>query len=225
MADLLDIRDILTSEAAPRDTTDAQKISTPCFTPGTRIATPKGECAVETLQVGDRVITRDNGIQEILWVGHRSLPEETLNAAPYLRPICIRQGALGNDLPERDMLVSPHHRVLVASDLSALHFDTREVLVPAKALTGHEGVEEVGAQETIYIHIMFRQHEVILSDGIWTESFQPCDQSLAGIDSAQRREILEIFPELATPEGAQAYSAARRTLSDAEFELITKLNS
>lgn len=45
----------------------------PCFTPGTRIATPRGECAVEALRVGDRVITRDNGLQEIRWIGQRTL--------------------------------------------------------------------------------------------------------------------------------------------------------
>ena len=40
-----------------------------CFTPGTLIATPKGEVPVEDLREGDKVITRDNGIQEIRWTG------------------------------------------------------------------------------------------------------------------------------------------------------------
>ena len=45
----------------------------PCFAPGTLIATPKGEVPVENLRAGDRVITRDNGIQEIRWTGLRAL--------------------------------------------------------------------------------------------------------------------------------------------------------
>ncbi|HSF92831.1 MAG TPA: Hint domain-containing protein, partial [Paracoccaceae bacterium] len=44
-----------------------------CFTPGTGIATPKGEVAVERLKKGDRVLTRDNGIQTIRWIGQKKL--------------------------------------------------------------------------------------------------------------------------------------------------------
>ncbi|KIN65227.1 putative hemagglutinin/hemolysin-related protein [Sulfitobacter noctilucicola] len=194
----------------------------PCFTPGTKIATPKGERLVEELKVGDRVITRDNGIQEIRWVGARDMTGAEFEKAAHLKPVLIRQGALGNDLPERDMMVSPNHRVLVANDKTALYFEEREVLVAAKHLTGLEGVDIVDVSHTTYIHVMFDQHEVILSDGSWTESFQPGDMSLAGIGNAQRQEILELFPELATQEGVEAYASARRSLKKHEAKLITK---
>ncbi|MCB1339585.1 MAG: Hint domain-containing protein, partial [Pseudooceanicola sp.] len=143
----------------------------PCFTPGTMIATPKGERAVETLAVGDRIITRDNGIQSIRWIGTRTLKGAEL--AAHLMPVRIARGALGNGLPERDMLVSPNHRVLVASDKTALYFEESEVLVAAKHLTGLDGVDVVAAEDVTYIHFMFDQHEVVLSNGSWTESFQP----------------------------------------------------
>lgn len=194
----------------------------PCFTPGTRIATPKGERPVETLQVGDRVITRDNGIQEIRWVGARKMSGEELESAEHLKPVLIRQGALGNNLPERDMMVSPNHRVLVANDKTALYFEEREVLVAAKHLTGLDGVDIVTVSGTTYIHVMFDHHEVILSDGAWTESFQPGDQSLAGIGNAQRQEILELFPALATEQGVEDYASARRSLKKHEARLLTK---
>lgn len=194
----------------------------PCFTPGTLIATPKGARKVEDLGVGDRVITRDNGIQEIRWVGARALSGAELEHAVNLKPVLIRQGALGNDLPERDMMVSPNHRVLVANDKTALYFEEREVLVAAKHLVSLEGVDVVDVSGTTYIHIMFDQHEVILSDGTWTESFQPGDQSLNGIGTAQRQEILELFPELATEEGVDAYASARRSLKKHEAKLITR---
>lgn len=194
----------------------------PCFTPGTKIATPKGERLVETLQVGDRVITRDNGIQTIRWVGARDMTGTEFAQAQHLRPVLIRQGALGNDLPERDMMVSPNHRILIANDKTSLYFEESEVLVAAKHLTGLDGVDIVEVSNTTYIHIMFDQHEVILSDGTWTESFQPGDNSLAGIGDAQRDEILELFPELATREGIDAYAAARRSLKKHEARLITE---
>lgn len=194
----------------------------PCFTPGTRIATPSGERRVEELRVGDRVITRDNGIQEIRWVGQIEMSGVDLERAAHLKPVLIRQGALGNDLPERDMMVSPNHRVLVANDKTALYFEEREVLVAAKHLTGLDGVDIVDVSHTTYIHIMFEQHEVVLSDGTWTESFQPGAMTLAGVGNAQRDEILELFPELATSNGVEAYASARRSLKKYEAQLLTK---
>ncbi|MEP1587141.1 MAG: tandem-95 repeat protein [Tateyamaria sp.] len=194
----------------------------PCFTPGTMVATPQGERRVEDLNVGDRVITRDNGIQEIRWIGKRKMSGQELAAAEHLRPVLIRQGALGKGLPERDMLVSPQHRVLMASDKTALYFDEAEVLVAAKHLTDMEGIDVVEVSGTTYIHVMFDQHEVILSDGAWTESFQPGDQTLASMGDAQRAEIMELFPELETETGVEAYTAARRSLKKHEAKLLTQ---
>ena len=128
----------------------------PCFTPGTLIATPKGERQIEALEIGDRVITRDNGIQEIRWMGRRTLTGGELTRARHLQPILIKAGSLGNGLPERDMTVSPNHRMLVANDKTALYFEEREVLVAAKHLTGLEGVSVVEPNLVTYIHFMFR---------------------------------------------------------------------
>ncbi|MFN3824584.1 MAG: Hint domain-containing protein [Pseudorhodobacter sp.] len=195
---------------------------TPCFTPGTLIATPKGEVPVESLRPGDRVVTRDNGIQEIRWTGTKAMDWGALTANPHLRPVMVRQGSLGNGLPERDMMVSPNHRVLVANDRTALYFDEHEVLVAAKHLVGARGIFEVESVGTSYIHFMFDQHEVVLSDGAWTESFQPGDYTLKGMGNAQRNEIFELFPELKTVEGLENYMAARRTLKKHEARLLTR---
>lgn len=192
----------------------------PCFTPGTRIATPRGERAVEELREGDKIITRDNGIQEIAWVGQKTLTGAEMLKAKHLQPILIKAGALRNGLPERDMVVSPNHRVLVANDRTALYFEEHEVLVAAKHLVNHKGVEAIAAEQITYVHFMFDQHEVVLSDGAWTESFQPGDYTLQGMGNAQRNEIFELFPELQTEEGLADYTAARRTLKKHEARLL-----
>ncbi len=197
-----------------------ENIIIPCFTPGTRIATPRGELCVEDLEVGDRIITRDNGIQEIRWMGVRELASPDLAKLSHLRPVLIKKGALGNGLPERDMKVSPNHRMLVANEKAAFYFEEREVLVAAKHLVGLPGVELAEVEEVTYIHFMFDQHEVVLSDGAWSESFQPGDWSLNGIGNSQRNEILELFPELAKPEGIAAYHSARRSLRKFEAQLL-----
>ncbi|MGL6210260.1 MAG: Hint domain-containing protein [Paracoccaceae bacterium] len=194
----------------------------PCFTPGTMIATPRGEVPVEQLQAGDRVITRDNGLQEIAWVGAKELSWRDLSLAPHLKPVLIRQGSLGNGLPERDMMVSPNHRLLVANDRTALYFDEHEVLVAAKHLVAANGVSQIDSMGTTYIHFMFERHQVVLSNGAWTESFQPGDMTLKGMGNAQRSEIYDLFPSLKTDIGLKDYSAARRTLKRHEAALLAR---
>jgi len=192
----------------------------PCFTPGAMIATPHGEVPVETLRQGDKVLTRDNGIQEIRWIGSRTLTRPELLTAPNLRPILIKAGSLGDGLPERDMLVSPQHRVLAAGQATQLYFAESEVLVAAKHLVGTEGIQQIDTLRTTYVHFMFDRHEVVLSDGAWTESFQPGDMTLGSMGEAQRDEILALFPELETHVGQNDYAAARRTLKAHEAKLL-----
>ena len=194
----------------------------PCFTPGTVIATPRGERRVEDLKVGDRIITRDNGLQEIRWVGQRDLAGQDLTSSPHLMPVLIRAGSLGQGLPERDLLVSPQHRMLINSERASLYFEEREVLAAAKHLTGLSGVDVVESSSISYIHFMFDQHEVVLSNGSWTESFQPGEQVLDGMGNEQRDEIYNLFPELREAEGLENYQAARRSLKKHEAKLLVK---
>ncbi|MBK0328302.1 Hint domain-containing protein [Rhodobacteraceae bacterium F11138] len=191
-----------------------------CFAPGTRIATAAGDVAVEDLSPGDKVITRDNGLQPVRWAGRRDLDAAELIASPRLRPVLIRAGSLGPNMPERDLLVSPNHRMLLTGSEAHLLFEEPEVLVPAKHLTGLDGVQRVCPDGVSYIHVMFDAHEVIRADGAWSESFQPGDMSLAGIARAQRDEILRLFPELRQTQGMNAYRSARRSLKRHESQLL-----
>ncbi|MEJ6402008.1 Hint domain-containing protein [Yoonia sp. 2307UL14-13] len=194
----------------------------PCFTPGTRIATPKGERLAESLTVGDRILTRDNGIQTIAWAGWRPMSGQELRDNPALRPILIPAGSLGTDLPERDMLVSPQHRMLVVSDIARAHFGEAEVLVPAKDLTKLPGIKVVNVQQTAYVHFMCEKHQIVLADGTWTESFQPNDYALKGVVAAQREELLRLHPALANVEGRSAVGTARRALRKLESYVLFK---
>ncbi len=216
--------ELLDADGNVTDTIEFRNIEeiVPCFTPGTLIATPRGEKPVEELKVGDRVITRDNGIQEIRWVGHKAISGRELLGSPHLKPVVIKAGSLGNGLPERDMMLSPNHRVLVANAQTQLYFDESEVLAAVKHLVGTPGVQELDVLSTTYIHFMFDRHEVVLSNGAWTESFQPGDMSLKGVGNAQRTEIFELFPELATREGIDGYQAARKTLKKHEARLLVR---
>ncbi len=193
----------------------------PCFTPGTSIATPRGEHLVEELALGDQIITRENGIQQIRWIGRISLGAKELAANPHLKPVLIQKGALGNGLPERDMLVSPNHRILVANDRTALYFEDEEALVAAKHLVNNLGVHRMDTMATSYVHFLFDRHEMVLSNGAWTESFQPEDQSLKGVGNSQRTEIFQLFPELKIRHGQGDYDTPRNRRKKHDVRLVT----
>ncbi len=189
----------------------------PCFTPGTRIATARGDVAVEALAPGDLVLTRDAGLQPLRWIGRRPLSSADLAAQPDLRPVRIAAGALGRGLPARDMLVSPQHRVLVEGTRSELLFGDDEVLVAALHLVGRPGITRPAVASVTYLHLMFDRHEIVLSDGLWTESFQPGDRTLAGMDEGQRAEIAALFPDL---DPATGFPCARRALKAHEARVL-----
>lgn len=191
-----------------------------CFTPGTMIVTRNGIVAVEALAKGDFVLTRDNGFKPIVWIGRKSLSGAVLAKDKTLQPILIRRDALGPDSPDRDMMVSPQHRMLMARARAELLFGSSEVLVKAKHLIALPGVEVLDLPEVTYLHLMFDQHEIILSDGAWSESFQPGDRTISGLDMDQRYELVKVFPELLALSRFTEYEAARLTLKSHEARLF-----
>jgi hypothetical protein len=194
---------------------DVEHVVLPCFTAGTMVQTDRGEIAVEALVPGNRVLTRDRGYQTIIWVGRRSLAAAEL---PHLAPVRIARGALGPGMPTRDMDVSPQLRLLVQGPRTKLLFGEIEVLVPALHLVGYPGISRLEGPRADYIHIMCARHEVIWCDGIWTESFQPNDETLAGLDDAQRGALEKVLPGLRHGQGT--IPAARRTLQRHEADLL-----
>lgn len=184
----------------------------PCFTPGTLIATDRGWRPVERLRQGNRVVTRDNGLKRVVWVGRRDLGYGDLAECPDLHPVLIRQGALGDGLPVRDTLVSPDHRLL-----SWPHAG-EETLVSASQMADLPGVDAVPVLGVSYLHILLDRHEVVLANGVWTESFHPDDVTLGGMAEDARREILSLFPEIETQGAARRFPSAR-PIRKSRFEL------
>lgn len=192
----------------------------PCFTPGSLAMTKRGLVACEDIRQGDLLVTRDNGYQEVTWIGHRKLSQAELASNDHLAPIRIRQGALGGDVPDRDMLVSPQHNLLWTTGRSSLLFADQEVFVPAKHLTYLPGIERLPVKEVVYLHFMFERHEILLVDGVWSESFNPGQCVLTGMHAGQRDELLELFPDLRQGKNPSAFTAARRMLKKHEARLL-----
>lgn len=182
---------------------------TPCFTAGTEIATPRGPIPIEDLRAGDRVLTRDNGYRPIRWIGARRFEAAVLADYPELQPVRIAAGALGDGRPARDIVVSPQHRMLLTGAEAIRLAGESEILLAAVDLIDFGVAEPAPFDAVVYVHILFDAHEIVCANGCWSESFLPEAAALDGLHTAQRREILTIFPELATSAGQAAFALAR----------------
>jgi Ca2+-binding RTX toxin-like protein len=183
-----------------------------CFTPGTRIATPRGARGIETLAVGDMVVTRDHGLQPIRWIGQRTVP-----ARGAFAPVRIRPGVVTG--LEADLLVSPQHRMLFQGYRAELLFGESEVLVAAKHLIDGQAVTVETGGTVTYIHMLFDDHEIVFAEGAATESFHPGGIGLSAVTEAAREELFSLFPDLRTLPGSYGRTA-RRCLKRHEAALI-----
>ncbi len=168
-----------------------------CLAAGTKVATEDEEVTVETLSRGALVRTGDGGLAVLRHIFKRHLSSEELRQQPHFKPIRIMQGALGNGLPRRDLLVSRQHRMLVRSSIAGRMFGDKEVLVSAHHLTALPGVfidHDVDA--VTYVHLLFDAHQIVFAEGAPTESLYLGKQSLSAMPSAAKEEIVALFPEL-----------------------------
>ena len=209
----------LTPDSDDNKLGEDKDVEIPCFVAGTLIDTAEGRKPVEALQPGDLILTRDHGYLPLVWTGQRSIDAVELAAQPDYAAVMIRAGALGLNTPEVDTRVSPAHRVLVCGSRADVLFGEKEVLVPAGHLVGQPGIER-DTGPVCYVHILFDSHQIVLGDGMWSESFQPADHSLDGLGEEQRVEILALFPELSDRKGQAAYRSARMTLKAHEARLL-----
>ena len=186
----------------------------PCFVAGTRITTPRCDVAVETLRLGDLVLTKDDGFQPLRWSGEREV-----RAEGKLAPIRILANTFGR---HGQLMVSPLHRVLVSGSQAELLFGESEVLVAVRDLVNDVSIRPVEGGHVTYVHLMFDQHQVVFAEGLGTESFLPGPQTKSLFEREAVEEICSIFPEL-DPETGEGYGpAARRILRRYEAQLLVK---
>ncbi len=191
-----------------------------CFTPGTTILTDTGPRLVESLREGDKVQTKDNGCQEILWIGTRRVSGARLFAMPHYAPIRMSAGALYEGVPDEGLLVSPDHRMVLKGPQARALFNAEEVLVTARDLINdHSVYVDRSVREVVYYHMLLPQHEVVFANRVETESFHPASAALSHLDASDRSRLFERLPELGGDP--QVYGAfARRVLSASEVAIL-----
>ncbi len=193
---------------------DFENIQVVCFTRGTMIRAEHGDVPIETLCEGDFVETLDHGLQPIRWIRSTTVP-----AIGHLAPIHIAAGTLGN---QRDLLVSPQHRMLLSGWQLELLFAEVEALAPAQSLLNDTTITRRPGGMVEYFHILFDTHEIIFAESCPCESFHPGQVGLDSMSEAVREEIFEFFPELR--RDPQAYGpSARASLKRFEAEMARSM--
>lgn len=145
---------------APERFADIVSVS---FFAGTHLTLAGGaQAAVETLKVGDMVLTRDHGPRPIRWIG-----QHTRRAAGAAAPIRITAGTLNT---ARDLRLSPHHRLFIWQRRDTLGTGRAEVLIKAELLiNGTTVTRDEGGHLDSY-QILFDSREIIFAEGIAVES-------------------------------------------------------
>ncbi|WP_299850803.1 Hint domain-containing protein [uncultured Roseovarius sp.] len=159
-----------------------------CYGPGTRIATPRGYILVENLRAGDHVLTRDRGIQQVRWVWSGGQPLDDVE--PHQKPVLIAKNALASGLPDRDLIVSNQHRVVVGVPGQLDEIFTVPTFVPAKALVEIPGIRHmVGKKSMHWHHFVCDDHCVVMANNIASETLFLGSQIVRKLNSAQRRQL------------------------------------
>lgn len=190
-----------------------------CVCAGTLVQTPSGSRRVESLRAGDLVLNEVGEARQILWIGQTTLSPETLGAFPQHRPIRIAAGAFGRNIPETDLLVSPQHRVVIEGAMVDLFFAEDRVLVAAKHLVGTLAERLNPVADVTYHHILLQDHELLVTNGLVTESFQPARRMIDVMSGDMQAVLLSVIEALGA-EHMLTRKDALRSLNREEGELL-----
>ena len=170
-----------------------------CYCARTLIRTPCGNQRVEKLQIGDEVMTASGAARPIKWIGRRSYLGRFVMGRKDILPVCIKADALADNVPRRDLWISPNH---------AMYFegvDKGGVLIEAKDLVNGASILQAERVDQVeYFHIELESHDVIIAEGALSESFIDDDSRFMFHNAHEYREK---YPDRVT--GAAKYCAPR----------------
>src|SRR5262249_55327103 len=136
------------------------------YCPGTLIRTARGQKRVERLKIGDKVMTKSGAAVPIKWIGRRSYSGRFVIGRKDILPVWIKAGALDDNVPKRDLWISPHHAMYFGDKAeSGLLIEARH-LINGVSIVQAEHVDKVE-----YIHVELDSHDVIVAEGALSETF------------------------------------------------------
>lgn len=171
-----------------------------CFAKGTEIATPRGQRPVEDLRAGDSVLTEDGRSVTIAWIGASCYERQQASREDRLRPVRLRAHAFGPGLPDRELVLSPQHRIVVDGPACELLFGTERAFVVARNLPEPFASMPDPESDVTYFHILLEQHEILVANGLPAESLQPARRMIESLSSDARAGLMAVIDVL----GAEA---------------------
>ena len=114
---------------------------------GTRILTARGEVEVERLMPGDAALAlRSPALLPISWIGR---------SVAAARPIRIEPGALGPNLPRRQLCLGPDQPIFI-----------KPVPVAARTLVNGTTIREVEIDSSDLFHVDFGRADILFAEGL-----------------------------------------------------------
>ena len=187
------------------------------FSRGTHITMASGaQVPIEQLKVGDKVLTRGDGPQEVRWIG-----ANTRRAVGDFAPVLIKRGTLNN---ENDLVVSPDHRLFIYQRDDAIGAGRSEVLVKARHLINGDTIVRMEGGHVDYFQLLFDNHQIIYAEGIAAESLLVDPRTRPALPK-EVDEALE--KELPGHEGAQhlGYEVSEKLLSQDAAEKLKRAST
>ena len=130
-----------------------------CYVRDTKILTVTGEVKVQDLRAGDMLVTRFGLRRPLKWLGRRSYNGRFLGQAQA--PVCFHAGSIAENVPHRDLYVSPAHAMVVM-----------DRLVSARLLVNNSTVTQTATSAQVdYFHLDLGLHDCVMAEGAWSESY------------------------------------------------------
>ena len=157
-----------------------------CFAKGTQVTTQRGLVAVEKLKQTDTLLTVSGNYAPLKWVGHRRVDCKRHSDPAQAMPVCIHKDAFGENLPMRDLFLSPLHSVYLEG-----HF------IPALDLVNGLNVTQEMTSKISYYHVELENHNVIYVEGLPAESYLDDGNRSFFSDTWVGEDLALITPEFA----------------------------
>ncbi|WP_147109119.1 Hint domain-containing protein [Tateyamaria sp. syn59] len=189
-----------------------------CFARGTLIRTPGGDVPVETLTVGDRILTLDEGAQRITWAAQRMI----LFPKGDDLPVWVEPHTFGKDQPYATTGFSPRHCLLRRDPAYQIMFDTPEVLVAARdSVNGDTITQKLDGKAIEYFHFMVDGHALVWANGMLAETFYPGPIARQSLDPMAQARLVELHPSVREPTAPAPFPPARRRVRGYELRATT----
>ena len=168
------------------------------FARGTLLAGPDGPVAIEDLEPGMMINTRDAGPLPVQWVGKIMLVPNTDRQRPEMGCMTrVSADSFGLNRPMPDLMLGAAAHLLQSGPAIQSYTEHSNALVAARALVDWENLIEVTPPSPVALyHLAFDRHAIVSANGLDVESCHPGYAFRKGLAGMQRGLYLSLFPQL-----------------------------